>query len=404
MKKPHYSWAICLGCTLMLLVCTGLCVNTFSVTQPYVLEYNGFTNTQTSMIGTIRAVSFLICMLLTPVFYRKSGYRTGMTAACLLVVLAFVMFAFARSIAVYYAAAVIAGSGYGFGSMVPATILISRWFRQRKGLALGICAAGTGLATVAFSPLLSAIVERSTLKLCFLFEALVCLILAILVFLLVRDDPASCGKTPYGEEAAKTAAGTDTVCICPSKLLWVLLYISMCMIGALAASGFTHMMILFTTAGFAPSRAALAVSVFGLALMTGKCVFGYVCDRLGSYRSNYVFGSIMLLGLVLCIFANLQSEALMFAAAALFGFGAPISTVGLSVWAGDFSTAETFSHRVQLFQLCYGIGALAFGTVPGVIADRFGSYVPTYILFFIMGIGSMLVVQITYLTGHRKKR
>ena len=62
MKRLHRAWAICLGCTLMLFVCGGLSVNAFSVTQPYVLAYGGFTNTQTSMINTIRALSYLGCM------------------------------------------------------------------------------------------------------------------------------------------------------------------------------------------------------------------------------------------------------------------------------------------------------------------------------------------------------
>ena len=64
MKRLHRAWAICLGCTLMLFVCGGLSVNAFSVTQPYVLAYGGFTNTQTSMINTIRALSYLVSVRL----------------------------------------------------------------------------------------------------------------------------------------------------------------------------------------------------------------------------------------------------------------------------------------------------------------------------------------------------
>ena len=52
MRKPHYAWAICAGCTLLLLVSGGLAVNAFSVAQPYILAQNGFTNTETSMITT----------------------------------------------------------------------------------------------------------------------------------------------------------------------------------------------------------------------------------------------------------------------------------------------------------------------------------------------------------------
>lgn len=81
MKRLHRAWAICLGCTLMLFVCGGLSVNAFSVTQPYVLAYGGFTNTQTSMINTIRALSYLGCMFAAPLFFRTLGYRLGTAVA-----------------------------------------------------------------------------------------------------------------------------------------------------------------------------------------------------------------------------------------------------------------------------------------------------------------------------------
>ena len=59
MRRLHRAWAVCLGCTLMLLVSGGLCINAFSVTQPYILAQNGFTNTETSMITTACSVTFL---------------------------------------------------------------------------------------------------------------------------------------------------------------------------------------------------------------------------------------------------------------------------------------------------------------------------------------------------------
>ena len=77
MKRLHRAWAICLGCTLMLFVCGGLSVNAFSVTQPYVLAYGGFTNTQTSLIPTIRSAAYLRGTLAVGRYYRRIGYRAG---------------------------------------------------------------------------------------------------------------------------------------------------------------------------------------------------------------------------------------------------------------------------------------------------------------------------------------
>ena len=84
MRRLHRAWAVCLGCTLMLLVSGRLCINAFSVTQPYILAQNGFTNTETSMITTACSVTFLLCMFVVNRYYAALGYRLGMTLAALL--------------------------------------------------------------------------------------------------------------------------------------------------------------------------------------------------------------------------------------------------------------------------------------------------------------------------------
>lgn len=396
MKKVHWAWAVCLGCTLMLLVSGGLSVNAFSVAQPYILARNGFTNTQTSMITTVRALAYLGCMFLIPRFYGKLGYRLGAVASVALAALAFVLFGAAKSLAAYYLAGLVAGLSYGFGSMVPASILISRWFREKHGLALGICAAGTGLATVAFSPIMTALIEKYSLAVCFYFLAGVSLLAALLVWLLVRESPEGCGLAPYGDspQSARRAARREIALL--SRGRWVALFVSMCFLGAIASPGFTHMMILFTTSGVPGTQASLAVSIFGFALMLGKCVYGFACDRLTARRANWLFGAILGAGLALCALSDLRLALLPFAAAVLYGFGVPMSTVGLSVWAEDFSAPERFDWALRLFQTGYGLGALVFSFMPGAVADVCGSYAPSYVIFLACGIFALLSVQSTY--------
>ena len=396
MKKLHYAWAICLGCTLLLLISGGLSVNAFSVAQPYILAQNGFTNTQTSMITTVRALAYLACMFLMPRFYGKFGYRLGAALAILFAAIAFVLFGAAKHLATYYTAGVIAGLSYGFGSMVPVSILISRWFHEKHGLALGICAAGTGLATVLFSPVMTALIEKVSLAACFYFLAAVSLLTAFVVFLLLRESPESCGRTPYGVRADQTAAVGQKDAPEIGRLRWAVLFVSMCLLGSIASPGFTHMMILFTTAGVPGERAALCVSIFGFALMVGKCVYGESCDKLGARRSNWIFGAILCSGLLLCALSDLRLMLLPYAASILYGFGVPMSTVGLSVWAEDFTDTARFDWALRLFQMGYGAGALVFSFMPGMIADRCGSYAPAYIVFLAFGVFSLATVQNTY--------
>ena len=74
----------CAGCTLMLFVTCGLAFNVFSAAQPYVLAQNGFTNTQTSLITTIRSAAYLLGTFAIGRYYRRLGYRTGCALAAML--------------------------------------------------------------------------------------------------------------------------------------------------------------------------------------------------------------------------------------------------------------------------------------------------------------------------------
>lgn len=166
-KNLRRAMLSCAGCTLMLFVTCGLAFNVFSAAQPYVLAQNGFTNTQTSLITTIRSAAYLLGTFAIGRYYRRLGYRTGCALAAMLACVSFLLFAAAKSLAAYYFAGAVAGVSYALGSMVPASILMRRWFRAHSGLAIGICSAGTGLATVVFSPLFTAIAESGCAGRCF---------------------------------------------------------------------------------------------------------------------------------------------------------------------------------------------------------------------------------------------
>ena len=138
----------------------------------------------------------------------------------------------------------LAGVSHGLGAMLPASILMLRWFSSRRGTAIGICAAGTGISAVVFSSILSALIKRSSLRVCFYFEALVSLLAAGLVFLLIRK-PEACGLPRMEHGRRLLRQKNRKLSIHLSRLRWAMLYLGVILIGSIASPGFAHMMILF---------------------------------------------------------------------------------------------------------------------------------------------------------------
>ena len=58
---------------------------------------------------------------------------------------------------------------------------------------------------------------------------------------------------------------------------------------------------------------------------------------------------------------------------------------------------EGLAQLVQQLQLSYAIGSLLLSTMPGMIADRTGSYAPAYLVLLACSVVSILAVQRTYL-------
>ena len=122
---------------------------------------------------------------------------------------------------------------------------------------------------------------------------------------------------------------------------------------------------------------------------------GYIASIAGA--ACCVIGAILCGGLVLCALADTKIAVIMFAAVVLYGLGVPLSTVGLAVWSAVFGGEARVAQLVQQLQLSYAIGSLLLSTMPGMIADRTGSYAPAYLVLLACSVVSILAVQRTYL-------
>lgn len=167
--RPHRAWAVCLGCSIALFTVMGLGVNVFTIYQPWIIQVYGFTNAQGSWITTVRSLFSLLAMFTVGVLCRRLGLRYTMTLGVACFAASYALFGAAHTFPAYCAAAALSGLAYAYGGMIPLTLVISNWFQRRRGLALGLAAAGSGLPTIFFPPLLTQIIPctaRRSLEYC----------------------------------------------------------------------------------------------------------------------------------------------------------------------------------------------------------------------------------------------
>ena len=395
MKKFHYAWVICLA-SLWLFICNmGLCSNILTIYLPFI-EATGISDSMGSAILSVRCFSSFLTTFFVGIFYQKFSLRTGILLSTLTGALGAVVFSIGGSPFIYYIGAALAGVAYGAGCVYPVSLLLSNWFHARKGLAVGISFAGSGVAMMVFSPILSALVLNHSLRTAFLVQALFIAVSAGMVFLFIRDMPSEKGLTAFGEgkEEQKTISQASSAPL-PTFILAMLAVMMFLNGGAgLAFSG--HLSVLTRTSGYSAELAANAFSLFGMVILYSKLGSGALADRIGVRNCSTLLILTFILGCFLVIGMNGVNLMIPYALAILLGIGASIYNTGPPLWAAELSSGEQYAKTLKWLQIFYNLGGIIFTAVPGIIADHTGEYKTSYFLFAGMMAVSLAILLWVY--------
>ena len=397
MKNQKNPWLICIGCTLLLFCNVGLTTSSFSVYQPYLIKIIGLSNTQASTVITIRTLCSMLAIPFVQKYIKLCGLRRSLILMTVLAALSFFGFGFANSFISCCIAAAMLGFCYGLGGTVSVSIAIKRSFTSHKTLALGICSAGTGLATIVWPPIATFFISHFSLRAALWFEALFLVAATFIALRLVSPQintrPAELNQSDINAPRSKNERKRFILVLCAAFF-----------IGAMGNTGWNHLSVLYSTEGADLRTVSRLISLVGLALTMGKVLFGEVADRIGGKRTAITFCSILIMGEILACFAGRLSIPIACASMLFMGMGLPISTVGFSSMAADLSTPGHYPSSLSNFQLSYMVGSFLTGPLPGIIADRFGSYVPAYYALSVFALATLILISCAYSVGRKEAK
>ena len=398
MKRIHYAWFVCLGGSLAMMATLGLGLNMLSVYLPEIVQKGSFTNTQASWITTVRLIFTVGTMFFVNQLCSCFGLRRAITLGVTLVACSFFIFAAADSFFLFCCATALMGTGYCLASIVPLSLTAGRWFHSRRSLAMGLISAGSGISTIIAPTLITRSTAAFGLDRTFVLQGVVILLFAALVWLLIRNDPAELGLSAYDDrtdpgDAAQAVRGE--VRHLPAWQSFAILFAAVLIGGPIGAT-FPYLSTLYRTEGYSEMVVAGLVSFLGITLILGKIVCGQVYDRVGGFRGNFFAGGLLLVGLVLLCLAPTGSIPVAVAALTAYGLGLAVTTVTPARWAGDLYGEAGYDRAVRSITLANSIGSLIICPIPGMLADRFGSYVPAYGMFAALMLAALIIIQPIY--------
>jgi|SRR5690554_6196820 len=264
----------------------------------------------------------------------------------------------------------------GLGTLqVTWTHFVNLWFDKNRGLALAIILCGTGLSGLVMPPLLTWAMELWGWRAGFWVLAIlpVALTFPMSLFWLTSSGPVGHSRTSDANAAKAVALpGMLLPEVFRSRKFWLcnfaLVFFVIAMIGML-----TNAVPMMRDNGLSAGEAAATFSVYGISLVIGRFLVGYLIDRLWAPGVAFVVMFLPAIGCIIFFLVETYIPLLMLAAM-LIGVGA-----GAEMDIAAFMMARYFGMRdySRVFALHMGFISLGSTLAPilfAVMYDSTGSY------------------------------
>ena len=265
----------------------------------------------------------------------------------------------------------------GFGTLqVTWTHFINLWFERNRGLALALTLSGTGIAAMIMPPLITSVTQRWNWQAGFITMALMAALLAIplVFFWMVFATPhkRQAEQTPEELKNLPSFAGLTFRQGCRSRKFWAC-NIALTLVVSAILGIVTNAIPMLRSRGISAMDASQIFSSFGISLILGRVVVGYLVDRIWAPGVAAVTLLLPALGCVLFGMNGLSNPTLVLATL-LVGVGA-----GAEFDLAAFLVSRYFGLRDygRLFGLHLGLitaGAAASPLLFGLMFRLTGSY------------------------------
>lgn len=170
---------------------------------------------------------------------------------------------------------------------LPATVLLSRWFVAKRGLAVGLAIAGVATGTMVFGKLIAVLFAAYPWRQGLQLLGLILLVVTLVPAMFVVNRPEVRGLHPDGASEGSAAANIHAARsdvsageVLSDPAFWGVAIIFASVLSGMAGM-ITNMAPLAIGEGVSKESAATLVLLYGLGGLTAKVCFAFVADRVG---------------------------------------------------------------------------------------------------------------------------
>ncbi|NIJ09225.1 MFS family permease [Sphingomonas vulcanisoli] len=288
--------------------------------------------------------------------------------------------------------------GMTLAGPLSATTLVVRWFRARRGLAMGFALLGSPLGAIAIPQLVTRWMVGDNWRGTHVYLGLICIALLPIVLLIVRGSPAVAGIEIEADsprtaalEAKRPQQTWSIQQVIKTPAIWII-------VCAFVPLSITNLGMSGNLAPFAldlgltrPQVGAL-VPIIGALGFLAKLAFGSLSDRIDARILFYT--SVVFVAAALIMMCQKPGFQMMMAACGIFGFGEGAALVLIGVMVAARFGSEAYGTAVGIVYFFVMTLAALGPIIGGYLRDVTGTYTAMCLVMLAMLFPAALAITL----------
>ena len=362
-KNPNnYRWIILAVCFFTITFTNGLTLGGLVVFDRELLDYlsevtgEEVLRQELKLKDAITLWSTAVFAFIAGIIIDRLGVRALMISGMFLLSATFYYYAQSDSLTDMYIIHIFQGMVLSMSGMVINVVLISKWFNDNRGLAIGVLLAGTSVGNGIFPQINTYLLTISDgdWRQVMLWLALIPLAYIPILFTFIKEKPEDLAVKEDNQasndfKASSIEGGFTLQQTLRSANFWFLSVMAFCTFYSILAM-IGHVFLMLDGEGYSPQISATGVSIIFIGGFIGKVISGKLAEMIG--RKIVLVGGVamMLLGSLLIVSSIFyKNPLLIWIGLTLYGTG----------WGGLYTLIQLLV--ADLF------GLIAIGKIMGVI-------------------------------------
>jgi OFA family oxalate/formate antiporter-like MFS transporter len=354
----------------------------------------GFVRTQTSRVFTLAVVVFAITFIVAGRLQDRYGPFWVSIAGGVLVSLGFFMSRFTDSLPwLFFWFGAVGGLGNGFGYATPIPVM-SKWFPDKRGLAVGLAVAGYGGGSAIFGPLANSyLIPNYGFRTTFTVLGIVFLVMTLIGASLLKNPPAGY-KPPGWEPAPVTAkAAATTYNFSPSEAVRTPAFPFMWIAYALGTTAglmvISQLAPFLTSVGRTAAVGSLAFVVGALGNASGRIFSGAMSDALGRLNVLRLMIGISAVAMpILYLTADAAVIGLVVLFIVYYCYGTQLSVNASTT--PDFWGTKNQGLNYGLLFTAWGVAGVLGPEIGGRLFVRYGNYQAAFYIAAVLAVVALV--------------